>query len=185
MSVYITKDKGGTVTLFDVKPFEDFKITDPRSIDGKPMYLGYYKANIKDEPTMIQLNKTGVEKLNIEKLSFETSPIELKYKSYDELFKAIKLIPFVDFKVDKEMHFVFEINYYGDDMKTLIVEKPSYIEDKYMMFHFLMGLKSECETILHENIVGIGYQRGETKLSGWAESYLLFKDIDKDLLKSE
>lgn len=169
MSIHIAKTKSGFVQIFNNKPV--FQEIGKSWVDET---TNDYFSNDKNEKCFgLALTEIGGEKLGIQDLTFEESPKELKsIKNIEELFKKEKLIPSVDFMINQNMYLVFEIE--NGEEKQIIVEKPTEKINDKLLFHFLLGYKSEAEFIAPDKIIGIGYPNGSDKIAGWSSNYILY-----------
>lgn len=91
-------------------------------------------------------------------------------------------MPEQEFSLDKSYMFYFK---YGVPGPTVIVAKPTSIHQRCLLFHFMIGHKSESEDIKMEDIIAVGdYEKGTVKVLGWGGKYcILNKDLFEKYLK--
>ena len=168
MSIHIAKTKSGFVQVFNNKPV--FQEVGKSWVDESS---NDYFSNNGGKCFGLTLTEVGAKKLGMDSLTFEESPKELKsIENIEKIIKNEKLIPSVDFMISESMHLVFEVNY-GNELMTIVGQPTEKINDK-LLFHFLVGYKSEAEWIAPEKIKGIGYPSGSDKISGWSSNYILY-----------
>ena len=86
-------------------------------------------------------------------------------------------MPEKEFFLDKNYMFYFKD---GAVDPTVIVGKPTLVEDE-LLFHFMIGHKSESEFVKKEDIIAVGdNENGTVKVLGWTGKYRI---LNKDLFE--
>lgn len=71
-------------------------------------------------------------------------------------------------------HYYMFIFVHGPLGECAIVETPTKITEEELLFHFLLGLKSEAEYVKKENILAVGdYENGTVEILGWSGKYTI------------
>lgn len=80
-------------------------------------------------------------------------------------------MPNHEFVIGKHYMFIFA---HGPLGECAIVETPTTITEEELLFHFLLGWKSEAEYVKKENIIAVGdYENGTVEILGWSGKYTI------------
>jgi len=82
-------------------------------------------------------------------------------------------------------YIAFGFNYNGGEPNEIIVDNISFVENNYVIVHFMYGLKSLSEAVKKDKVLAIGNEEGKGEISGWEGNYDILnqKEIDRILAR--
>jgi len=92
-------------------------------------------------------------------------------------------MPEQGFSLEKYYMFFFQ----DGNIPTVIVERPTIIRRKLLIFHFSIGNKSESATVHKSAIIAVGDDEvGTVRVLGWSGKYIILNQtLFDDYLKKE